>query len=205
MRAIVLLVAAIHIRHKFHGPPIDYLGLAAAAAASWVGLPGPGESVLVAAGIIAAHHKLDIVSVLVVAWVAALAGGLVGWAIGFRAGRAILTASGPLHRARLRVVARGDRIFERWPVLAIWFTPTWISGIHRVRASRYLPINAVVTAIWASGFGLGAYFVGPPVVGFFDDLDVIVLIALGVVIVAVLASEFGWRRRRPGRRESPYS
>ena len=38
-----LLHIHIHLHPHFHGPPIDYVGLAAGCAASWVGLPGPGE------------------------------------------------------------------------------------------------------------------------------------------------------------------
>ena len=59
---------SLRLHHHFHGPPIDYGALAAAAAASWIGVPGPGEPVLIAAGVFAAQHRLDIVSVLVVAW-----------------------------------------------------------------------------------------------------------------------------------------
>ncbi len=63
-----------HIHHHFHGPPFDYATLAVAAAASWIGLPGPGEPILIAAGILAARHKLDIGSVLIVAFLAAAGG-----------------------------------------------------------------------------------------------------------------------------------
>ena len=86
----------------FHGPPIDYAALALAAAASWVGVPGPGEPVLIAAGVFAAQHKLDIASVLIVAWAGATAGGIGG--LGARAeGRAggAHRARGPLHGLRL--------------------------------------------------------------------------------------------------------
>ena len=126
----------LHLHHHFHGPPVDYVGLAAASVASWIGVPGPGESVLVAAGIFAAKHKLDIAEVLLVAWVAATAGGIAGWLIGMRAGRAVMTAPGPLQRARQKAVERGDEIFGRVPVLAVVLTPSWIAGIHRVRTAR---------------------------------------------------------------------
>ncbi len=51
-------------------------------------MPGPGEPVLIAAGVLASKHKLDLATVLVVAWVAATAGGILGWAVGLKAGRA---------------------------------------------------------------------------------------------------------------------
>src|SRR5437763_58096 len=33
----------LHIHHHIKGAPVDYVGLALAAAASWIGVPGPGE------------------------------------------------------------------------------------------------------------------------------------------------------------------
>src|SRR5205807_9728841 len=134
-----------------HGSPIDYVGLALAAGASWVGVPGPGEPVLIAAGVVAARHKLDIGSVLLIAWLGAAAGGVLGWAIGLKAGRALITARGPLRRARLKAVARGEDVFRRHPVIAIVLTPSWIAGIHRVGATIYLCVNAIGAALWAVG------------------------------------------------------
>jgi len=32
-----------HHHHRFSGSPVDYVSLALASAASWIGLPGPGE------------------------------------------------------------------------------------------------------------------------------------------------------------------
>jgi membrane protein DedA with SNARE-associated domain len=202
MPAIALLIAAIRLRHGFHGPAIDYVGLAAAASASWIGVPGPGEPVLVAAGIIAAKHNLDIASVLIVAWIAATVAGTAGWTIGFRAGRRFLIAPGPLRRLRTRAVARGDEVFERHAILAIVLTPTWIAGIHHVRPALFLPINAVSAAVWAVGIGLGSYFAGPAVIDFLDDLDVVAVVALVGLIGGGLVSEFGWRRRKRRRRKA---
>ena len=97
-RGAAILILGLALHHRFHGPPIDYAGLAAAAAASWIGVPGPGEPVLIAAGVLAARHKLDIGAVLAVAWLAATLGGIGGWLIGMKAGRGMLTTRGPLHR-----------------------------------------------------------------------------------------------------------
>lgn len=195
MGPLIFALLHIHLHHQFHGPPFDYVGLAVAAAASWIGVPGPGEPVLIAAGVLAAKHKLDLGSVLVIAWLAATAGGIVGWAIGLRAGRAFLTAPGPLRSTRIKAVAHGERVFERYPVIAIVLTPSWIAGIHRVRSAVYQPTNAVAAAMWAAGLGLGGYFVGPPVVDLVDDLGTVTAVALGVLIAGTLGAAI-WQRRR---------
>ncbi len=196
---IAPLVLLALLRHHFHGPSLDYWAVAVAAGASWVGVPGPGEPVLIAAGVLAAHHKLDITTVIVVAWLAAAAGGFIGWLIGRKLGRTVLEAHGPLWRMRRRALARGDEIFTRIPVVAILLTPSWIAGIHRTRTSVYQVTNLVSAAVWAAGIGLAAYFVGPAVIDFVADLGWVTGIGLGLLIAAGIFIELRRRRRRRGR------
>jgi membrane protein DedA with SNARE-associated domain len=195
------LALHLHLHHEFHGPSIDYWGLAAASAASWLGIPGPGEPVLIAAGVIAAKHNLSLGSVLLTAWAGATVGGVAGWLIGIKAGRAVVTAPGPLHGMRLKVVRTGDEVFRRFPVFAIFLTPSWVAGIHRVRPAIYLPTNAAAAAVWAVGIGVGAYYLGPPVIDLVEDLGWVSVIALAV-LVAVVAAGLLRRRRRARRSES---
>lgn len=200
--AFGLLHIHLHLHHRFHGPPFDYAGLALAAAASWIGLPGPGEPVLLAAAILAARNRLDLASVVVVAFAAATAGGVIGWAIGLRFGRAILTVPGPLHAPRLRMLARGEDMFERHPVIAILVTPAFVAGIHRVPSRVYQPINLVSAAVWAVGIGVGGYFVGPPVLDVFSDLGTALTVIAILAILGGIGAGIG-RRRRRARRASP--
>ena len=192
----LLVPALLHLHHRFHGPPFDYAGLALAAFASWVGLPGPGEPLLLAAAVLAARHQLDLATVLGVAFLSAVVGGIVGWAIGRIAGRRAATAPGPLHALRSRVVERGEQIYERHPVLAILMTPAFVAGIHRVRPSVYNAVNVASAAAWTLVIGLGGYFVGPPVLDAIGDLGTVVTILAGVVLVGIIAGEVSRRYRR---------
>ncbi len=200
---MLLVPALLHIHlsahHRFHGPPVDYVGLALAAAASWIGLPGPGEPVLIAAGVLAAKGKLSLGSVLVVAWAAATAGGILGWLIGRKAGRAVLTARGPLRSMRVRAADRGEQLFRRYPVIAVLLTPSWIAGINLVRSAIYLPTNALSAVAWSAGFGLGAYVAGPTVLDIAGDLGAVTTISLICLIGAFVALELVRRRRRTSR------
>ncbi len=141
-----MLLLGLHIHlHLFHhvkGPAFDYVGLGLAAFASWAGLPGPGESLLLAAGVFAAKHKLDITPVLVVALVGATAGGIVGWLFGLIAGRSVLTAPGPLRSIRLDAAEKGEQAFKRLEAVAILLVPSWVAGIFRARAGIYNLVNA---------------------------------------------------------------
>jgi membrane protein DedA with SNARE-associated domain len=190
----VLAVKLPHLHH-IHGAPIDYVGLALAAFASWVGVPGPGEPVLVAGAIFASKHKLDIGAVLAVAFAAAMLGGVAGWVLGRATGRRIVTARGPFHAARLKALRRGELVFKRWPVIAVVMTPSWVAGINHAHASVFLPVNAVGAAAWTAGIGLGAYFAGPVVLDIFSDLGAAAGIGVGIVIVAAGAGELLRRRR----------
>src|SRR5581483_7997974 len=121
--------------------------------------------------IFAARHDLQISSVIAVAWLGASAGGIAGWLIGLKAGRAIVTARGPLHRHRLKAVQRGEQVFHHQPVLAVLLTPAWGAGL------------------WATGIGLGAYLVGPSIVDAVDDLGLATGLALVVLVAAVFGEE----------------
>ena len=95
----------------------------------------------------------------------------------------------------MKAVERGENVFERYTVLAVILTPSWVAGIHRVRPVMYNVINVVTAAIWAGAIGMTAYLIGPSVVDAVDDFGTVTLVALGVGIVAVIGEEI-WRRRR---------
>jgi membrane protein DedA with SNARE-associated domain len=198
MPPLALLHIHLHLHH-FKGPAIDYGALAVAAFASWVGVPGPGEPVLIAAAVLAAKHNLGIVSVLFVAFMAAMVGGIVGWLAGRRAGRKLMTAPGPARGFRAGAVKRGDDIFRRHPVIAVLLTPSWIAGIHDVSTPLYLFLNAASAAVWAVGIGMAAYLIGPSVVDAVNDEGLVVTLILGAVIVALLGAEIARRRRKRTR------
>ena len=200
MRGAILqgwALGALRLPVHFHapGPQLDYVGVLIAAFVSWAGLPGPGEAALIAAAISAAHHHLDLSSLIAVAWLGATAGGLAGWLVGLKAGRGIVMVRGPLRRHRLAVVARGDRFFARYGVLAVLVTPSWIAGIHAMRWTRYVPINTALALAWALGVGLGAYALGPVILDVASDIGSIKWLVLGALALAG-ATIFLLRRHR---------
>jgi membrane protein DedA with SNARE-associated domain len=190
-----LLFWAIHILRHVPAANIDYLALAIGAFASWAGVPGPGEPLLIAAAIVAAQHKLDITPVLVWAFVGANFGGIAGWLAGRMAGRSVMTAPGPLRGLRLKAVQRGEEVFRRLTVIAILLTPAWVAGIHRVGSGVYLITNALSAVAWTLGIGLAAYFAGPPVLDLLADIGWISAIGLGLLVAAAIAFEINRRRR----------
>jgi membrane protein DedA with SNARE-associated domain len=194
---LIGLAAASAVLHH-HSPHagVDYVGVFLAAVASWTAVPGPGEAALIAAGISAAHGHLSLAAVIAVAWAGAGAGGTVGWLVGLKGGRGLITAPGPLLQWRLALIAQGDRFYERYGVIAVLFTPSWTAGVHDMRWSRFLPANAIAGLMWALAVGGGAYLIGPSITDIAGDVGlggVALLAALLVVAFVVVL------RRRRGR------
>src|SRR3954462_10857585 len=158
-----LMLLGVHLHHRFHGPHVDYVGVALAAAVSWIGITGVGEAALIAAGIAAGRGKVDISSILFVAWAGAMVGGVAGWLVGIKGGRALMERPGPLYRLRLRLLRRGDELYDRRGILAVYLTPTFMAGISGMRARPFLVANAIAAVSWVLLVGLGAYFAGPSV------------------------------------------
>jgi membrane protein DedA with SNARE-associated domain len=187
-------VVAIHLHHRFHGPHVDYVGVGVAAAASWIGVVGVGEAVLIAAGIAAARGKVDISSMIFVAWFGAMVGGAAGWLIGWKGGRALMTRPGPLYRLRLRLLRRGDHIYEKRGLLAVYLAPTLMAGISGMRFRRFLAANAICALVWVALVGLGAYFAGPSVADALGDVGTLGLIVLAVAAALTVAGRWRWKR-----------
>lgn len=169
------------------GPGVDYVGVFLAAVVSWLAFPGPGEAALVAAGISAAHGHLNLTAVVVVAWAGASLGGTAGWIVGVKGGRTLLTAPGPLHHLRLRMIARGEDFYARYGLVAVLLTPSWIAGIHDMRPSRFLPANGISAMVWALSISLGAYVLGPSITDLVADAGLAGGILLGGLLVLAVA------------------
>jgi membrane protein DedA with SNARE-associated domain len=192
-----LLLAAQVARH-LRSRPAGYTAIGLAAFASWAGVPGPGEGLLIAGGALAARHRLDIVQVELFAFGGGVLGGMAGWALGWRFGAAIATHPGPLFGLRQRGLRAGERFFDRFGPVAVFLTPSWVAGTHRVPPLRYTIFNALSCALWAAGYGLTTYFAGPHVAEFFGDIGVGATVALAVLVVVVAALALVRRRRRRG-------
>ncbi|MEA2459007.1 MAG: hypothetical protein QOC95_1979 [Thermoleophilaceae bacterium] len=191
-------VVAHHLHHRFTGPRVDYLGVLLAAAASWIGVAGVGEAALIAAGIAAAHGKVDLASMIATAWAGAMIGGTAGWLLGLRWGRVLITKPGPLLKVRLRWLESGEEIYRKRGLLAVYLAPSWMAGVSAMRWSRFLPANAVAALAWALLVGLGAYFAGPSVADLLGDLGTAGIVAVVVAAMVVLVV-----RRVRRRRHSP--
>ena len=162
-----------------------------------MGVPSPGETALVLACVMASQGKLQIELVIAIAAASAIVGDNVGYWIGRKAGRGVLTAPrGPFHRRRLALIAYGDRFFAkhgsravflgRWVAL-VRVTAAWMAGMNHMPFRTFFFWNALGGISWALGVGLVAYFAGNAAVHVIERVGVGAAIALGVLVVGAVA------------------
>jgi membrane protein DedA with SNARE-associated domain len=177
------------------------------------GIPLPGETALVAAGVLAAQGKFDIVAVIAVAAAAAIVGDNAGYWLGRVGGRRLLTRWAWLDRHASRVLPWSERFFARHGAKTIFLgrfiavlrvTAAWLAGVSRMPWWRFVIWNAAGGICWAVLVGLVAYYAGraaADAIGRYGIYGAAALVVLGVV--GFFAYRF-WRRRmfRAGAEEA---
>ena len=78
-----------------------------------MGVPSPGETALVLAAVLASEGKLQIWLVIVIAAASAIVGDNIGYWLGRLIGREVLEAPGPFQKRRKRLIAIGQRFFDK--------------------------------------------------------------------------------------------
>jgi membrane protein DedA with SNARE-associated domain len=168
------------------------------------GVPLPGETALIAAGVFASRGDLDIAAVVIVAAAAAIVGDNLGYWIGRTGGRTVLERWRPLTRWSQRVLPWAESFFRRHGAKTIFLarffsvlrvTAAWMAGVSRMRWWRFLLWNAAGGICWAALVGLVAYYVGHAAA---DAISRYGLIGGGALVVLALLSLVGfhlWRKR----------
>jgi membrane protein DedA with SNARE-associated domain len=162
-----MLAALVNVTHLVENFGYPLLFLAVMAEAS--GVPIPGETALITAGIIASQGKLQIELVIPLAALAAIVGDNIGYLIGRKGGRWLLERPGLFHAQRLSTLRNGEMFFDRHGPKAVFLGrfllglrvwASWLAGATHMRWRSFFFWNACGGICWATAVGLAAYFLG---------------------------------------------
>jgi membrane protein DedA with SNARE-associated domain len=159
------------------------------------GIPLPGETALILFGVLASQGNYSVASVIAVAATAAIVGDNLGyWLIGRLGGRALFQRNRWLKRWSDTLLPRAERIMQRHGgktvffgrfIAILRFTAAWVAGLGRMPWWRFLFWNAAGGIIWATAFGLAAFYGGKAVADAIARYGLYA--AAGVVVLLVLA------------------
>ncbi|HZQ31167.1 MAG TPA: DedA family protein [Mycobacterium sp.] len=153
--------------------PLVYAIVAVVIGVESLGVPLPGEIVLVSAAFLASQHvtSVDPVGVGAAAVIGAVVGDSIGYTIGRRFGLHLfdrLERRFPEH-FRAAHVAYAEHLFARWGVWAVFFgrfiallriLAGPLAGALKMAYPRFLAANAAGGLCWAGGTTALVYFLG---------------------------------------------
>jgi membrane protein DedA with SNARE-associated domain len=185
------------VTHFFthHGLPL----LAVVVALESFGIPLPGETALIAFGVLASQHHYGIEWVILTAAAGAIVGDNLGYLlIGRLGGRALFRRWRWLNRYADRVLPRAEGLMARHGGKTVFFgrfvsilryTVAWIAGLSHMEWWRFLFWNAAGGIAWATAVGLLAYYAGRGAAdaieryGLFAAVAIAVGLALGWLVL----------------------
>jgi membrane protein DedA with SNARE-associated domain len=178
------------------------------------GVPVPGETILIAASVYAGAGRLNVVAVGVIAFVAAIIGDNIDFAIGHYGGRALVLRWGRYVHLTEERLGKAEAFFDHhgaWIITVARFIEGLrqangiVAGTTGMRWLRFLAFNALGAALWVGTWVSLGYLAGSHIDTIYNDItrySYYVLIALAVVLAAFIARHILRRRRRRTARAS---
>src|SRR6516225_10089948 len=181
-----------------------YLAVFVFVAIESIGIPFPGETMLLVAAIDAGKtHQLSIVLVIVAAACGAIVGDNIGFWVGREGGYRVLRRYGRYIGFDARKFKVGIYLFRKHggkvvffgrfvAVLRAW--AAFLAGVNRMRWGRFLLFNALGAIVWATLYGLGGYLLGEQIHRLTGPVGTITIVLAVLFLIAVVI--FLWRNER---------
>jgi membrane protein DedA with SNARE-associated domain len=201
--------AAPHLPGVLHTlePTLNHYGYLAVAGLVLLedfGVPVPGETVLILGAVYAGTGRLNIWLVGLLAFLGAVTGDNIGFAIGHFGGRRLVERYGRYVLLTPERLDKATGFFERRGA-SIIIVARFIEGLRQANGiiagttgmhwARFLAFNAVGAALWVGLWASVGYFSGDHITSIYNTVSqysVYLGIAVGVVLIAYIA----WRVRR---------
>ncbi|SRR5579871_96348 len=182
-----------------------YWAVGAALLLENMGIPVPGETILLLASFLAySQRELQLSWIIVVAIVAATLGDNFGFIAGYYGGRPLLNRYQNVFRIKNATLQRGEQLFARYGAVTVFFARFVfgmriiagpMAGVLRMPWKKFLIFNFLGAALWVSVISTAGYLFGrhwnrlENAIGKFDLAAAIG--ALGVIVVL-----WWWNRRK---------
>jgi membrane protein DedA with SNARE-associated domain len=173
------------------------------------GVPLPGETALIAFGVLASQGHYSIVLVIAVAAAGAIVGDNLGYVIiGRWGGRNLLERWGPLRRFSQRYLPPTERLMEKHGDKVVFFgrfvtvlryTAAWVAGIAGMPWRKFLFWNAAGGICWATLVGLVSYYAGNAAADAIQRYGIYAAVVIGfAALVFFVITHFGkkWLENR---------
>jgi membrane protein DedA with SNARE-associated domain len=197
------------VLHPLEGPlnHYGYLAIAALVLLEDFGVPVPGETVLILGAVYAGTGRLSVWLVGLIAFLAAVTGDNIGYAIGRFGGRRLVDRFGRYVLLTRERVDRATAFFERHggKIVAIARfieglrqANGIIAGITEMHWLRIVAFNALGAALWVGVWTCVGYFSGNHINSIYDTAtryDTYLAIAAGAVVVGLIVRRLLRRRR----------
>ena len=170
-----------------------------------LGMPLPGESLLIFASVLAADGSISFLWLLVLAWSGAVVGDNIGYAIGRGLGRNLVLRYGAKIGLNPDRLSKIEVIFARYGPITVAFARFFsvlrqlngiVAGTLAMDWWRFLAFNALGAALWVLAWSLAGFYLGEHVSKITSIIHGPGLagVALAVLVMIVLALTF--RRSR---------
>ena len=165
----------------------------------------PGDSLLFVVGLLIGNGTIDVPlwQACVLLFVAALAGNLVGYWVGHRAGPAIFTRDDSRLFKR-KYIDHTEEFFTRYGAVAIILGRfiaivrtfiTVLAGVGRMDFRRYALYSAIGALLWAVGLTVLGYLIGNvPLIK--DNLDIAIIVIVLISVAPIAIHRLHARRNR---------
>jgi membrane protein DedA with SNARE-associated domain/membrane-associated phospholipid phosphatase len=170
---------------------------------AFVGLVAPGETVVIAGGVIAGQGEIELVPLIGLVWTCAILGDTTSFYIGHRLGREFLEKHGPRLKITHERLEQVDGYFERHGGKTILIgrfiglvraIAPFIAGSSHMAYRNFIPYSIVGTGLWATTFCVLGYI-------FWRSFDQVAHVAgqaifgFGLTVAVVAGIVLAYRRR----------
>jgi membrane protein DedA with SNARE-associated domain/membrane-associated phospholipid phosphatase len=170
---------------------------------AFVGLVAPGETVVIAGGVVAGQGEIQLLPLIGLVWLCAVLGDTTSFFVGRRLGRKFLERHGPRVKITEERLQQVESYFERHGGKTILIgrfiglvraLAPFIAGSSGLPYRRFIPYSIVGTGLWATVFCVLGYV-------FWQSFDQVAKLAgqavfgFGVFVSVIVGVVYAYRRR----------